>query len=160
MHLRFLALLPVATAITFLLFFSASSFVSAVERTILAEPPPGLIQVSAYESECDALFREIHDLSHEATSCDGEESAGLRSSLVGCDRSPLLCPSAMDNRIDREFRQLRTALNERCGVSLSLMDYAWRAGDGAFSEAQACGASHDWLESARSGAAEPRSFVF
>ena len=44
--------------ITVFILFSAWSFVSAVERSILAEPLPAPIQVSMYESECDALFRE------------------------------------------------------------------------------------------------------
>mgnify|MGYP006879511552 CR=1 FL=1 len=39
---------------------------------ILAEPLPAPIQVSMYESECNALFREIHELSHEVSGCETE----------------------------------------------------------------------------------------
>ena len=160
MQFRFLAFLPVAAVITFFILFSASSFVSAVERTILAEPLPAPIQVRMYESECDALFREIHDLSHEVSSCEAESVVPPPSLDAACQRSPLLCPAAMDNRVDREFKRLRDVLSERCGVSLSLMDYAWSGGEGSAGELRTCGASHDWLEAARSGEAEPSSFIF
>ena len=58
MHFRFLAFFPFAAVITVFILFSASSFVSTAERSILAEPLPAPIQVSMYESECDTLFRE------------------------------------------------------------------------------------------------------
>ncbi len=149
MRLRLIVFLPVAALIAFLLLISASSFVSALERSITTatESPP--LRVSRYETECDVLYREIHALSHAATTCEVQPS---------CEGSPLLCPAAMDARIDSEFQRLRSVLNERCGLSPGLLDYAW--GGGADGEGPSCGSAHDWLEAATRGEGQPTNFVF
>jgi hypothetical protein len=59
--------------------------------------------------------------------------------------------------MDREFERLRSALAERCGYPLGLMDYAW---GGPVREAFPCGATHDWMEAASSGEARPSLFLF
>lgn len=118
MRFRLIAFLPIATLITVGLLASASSIVFAIERSWsppVADLPP-LVHVRQFETECDALFREIHALSHATTRC-GENPV--------CFGSPLLCPAAMDEEIERDFQRLRKALNERCGLPLRLMDYAW-----------------------------------
>ena len=162
MRLRILACLPVAALITFIALLSASSFVSALEGSAssLEGLPsgrgghgggfgsPASITILRHESECDRLFREAHALSHEVTTCE---------LAPACQGSPLLCPAAQDQRVERAFERLRSVLHERCGVPLDLMDYAWGgpAGDGPD-----CGVAHDWMESAARGAAEPTHFVF
>ncbi len=115
MRLRLLAFFPLATGFALLLLFSASSFVSAVEQSGRSEQV-AWIPVSLLESECGTLYREIHALSHEISSC-GEDPL--------CLGTPILCAGALDSSIDREYERLRTELNERCGVPLNLMDYAW-----------------------------------
>ena len=52
--------------------------------------------------QCDVLRREIHALSHEVTPCELAPE---------CHGSPLLCPVALDPRIDREYERLRDALH-------------------------------------------------
>ncbi len=150
MGLRLLAFFPPAVLITFVLLLSGSSFVSAVEGSFLSEPNATStpISIKRYETECDVLHREIHALSHAATSCEEQPP---------CLGSPLLCPVAMNGEIERDFQRLRAALSERCGVPLGLMDYAW---GGPFGEASTCGDAHDWFESAASGLAEPSRYVF
>ena len=166
MRIRLIAYLPIATSISVLLLSSASSFVSAVERVWIPDSTDLLpiMRVRQFETECEELFREIHALSHETTRCD--ESAE-------CLGSPLLCPAAMDVEIEREFQRLRAALNERCGLSLRLMDYAWGEGVSASREGREtstggveredgarCSASHDWLEATTSGDIEATRFLF
>ena len=166
MRFRLIAFLPVATLITVALLSSASSFVFAVERAWVPHPVDLLpiMRVRQFETECDELFRELHALSHVTTRC--EESPA-------CAVSPLLCPAAMDVETDREFQRLRAALNERCGLSLRLMDYAWGVDRSASRESHessmagaehtggaSCGASHDWLEATTSGNVEDTRFLF
>jgi hypothetical protein len=164
--MRLFAFLPVATVITVVLLSSAASFVFAVERAWVPDPidPLPIVRLRQFETECDALFREIHALSHVTTGCEESHE---------CSGSPLLCPAAMDVEIEREFQRLRTALNERCGLPLRLMDYAWEEagsasrdahetspGEAEDTEDASCGASHDWLEAATSGNIEARRFLF
>ena len=175
MRLRLLACLPVAGLITFLLFLSAASLVSALERSVtgeeaLLEP----MRLTKLETVCDGLFRELHALSHEASIC------GERARCA--ERSPLLCPAALDEDVDDAYRRLRTALHAQCDFPLRLLDFAWQGpgggGDhgGARSEASgrpvsqlhgrspfaddACGERHDWLEAAASGEGEPANYSF
>ena len=149
MRLRLIAFFPLVGLVTFSLMASTSTFVSAVERRVLREPDqPTAHLASRYETECEALFQEIHALSHERTRCDAQPE---------CAGSSLLCPAAMDAEVDRAFRQLRIALHERCDVPVSLMDYAW---GGPIGETPVCGDSHDWLESMTSGKAKPTRFIF
>jgi hypothetical protein len=166
MRFRLIACLPVATLIAIALLSSASSFVFAVERAWLSDPVDLLpiIQVRRFETECDALFREMHALSHVTTRCEQSPE---------CAVSPLLCSVAMDVDVEREFQRLRMALNERCGLSLRLMDYAWGDGERALrdpyqtsmggagpQDAASCGAAHDWLEATTSGKVEATRFLF
>jgi hypothetical protein len=166
MRIRLIAFLPIATLISILLLSSASSLVSAVERAWIPHSTDLLpiMRVRQFETECEELFREIHALSHETTRCDESPE---------CLDSPLLCRSAMDVEIEREFQRLRTALNERCGLPLRLMDYAWGDGEWASREGRetssggferkhgtSCGASHDWLEATTSGNVEATRFLF
>ena len=148
MRLRLIAFLPIAALITFLLLVTASSFVSALERSLMTEPAePLAYPVKRYETECDALYREIHALTHRATQCD-----------ASCEGSPLLCPAAMDRALDLEFKRLRGVLHERCDLSPSLLDYAWVGGpEGGGPH---CGGAHDWLEAATRGEGSPGRFVF
>lgn len=85
MRLRLLVFLPLAGLITFLAFVSAASLVSALERSVvsedrLAEP----MRATRYETVCEALFREAHGLSNEATAC-GERHDWLDAATRGED---------------------------------------------------------------------------
>ena len=170
MRVRLIAFLPLATLISVLLLSSASSFVSAIERAWIPDSSDLLpiMRIRQFETKCDQLFREIHALSHETPRCDESRE---------CLGSPLLCPSTMDAEIDREFQRLRSVLNERCGLPLRLMDYAWGGGgdvEGSAlenrheawtggvggSSGEGCGPPHDWLEAATSGHVEPTRFLF
>lgn len=197
MRFRLLAFFPLAAVMALLILISASSFVSAVEEAVGQSGEAeqvAWIPISLLESECDVLYRKIHALSHEVTSC-GEDPL--------CLGTPILCPGALDSNIDREYERLRSELNERCGVPLNLMDYAWggpawgeRARSGTWAaqgssvnaardalsptgrhgprsssdsspprsrslrKPNQCGAAHDWLESAASGASEASQFFF
>lgn len=152
MRMRLLAFLPFSILVTLVLLLGASSLVSALDRTIIgiADSPDAssLIPLQQYESHCEALYREIHDLSHAATRCDERPE---------CAGSPLLCPAAMDEAIDRDFKRLRRLLSEQCGLPRGLMDYAW---GGPIGEEPVCGAAHDWLEAATSGETTRSNFVF
>ena len=148
MRLRYIAFLPLAALMTLVLFGSASSLVSALDRSLSAEVESPSMRLVRFETECDVLYREIHTLSHEVTTCQAEPT---------CSRSPLLCPVVVDEEFDREYRRLRTALNQECGVSLALMDYAW--GGPAWGE-PTCGRSHDWLEARANGQLDAQNFVF
>jgi len=175
MRLRLLAFLPLAAAITFLILLSASSLVSALERSFTpGEDPSGPVVVTRFETVCKGLFHELHVLSHEVTAC-AEQSP--------CDGSPLLCPTALDGQIDHEYQRLRAALHERCGYPFSLIDYARQGPRESIIEPEAfavaslapevsagigvervtggaCDGRHDWWESAMSGAAEPARYYF
>lgn len=176
MRLRLLVFLPLAGLITFFLLSAAASFVSALESPMVpGEAGPGPVRVTKYETFCDGLVRQLHALSHEVSRCGGPGA---------CDGSPLLCPVALDDEIDRTYRRLRASLHEKCGYPLRLIDFAWEekyepiedetirreAGfargqrssldeAGLFVEA-ACGARHDWLEAAASGESVPASYSF
>ena len=143
MRLRLIVFLPLAALITLGLFASTSSLVSALDRSLSAEAERPSMRLVRYETECDVLYREIHTLSHEVTTCQVEPT---------CSGSPLLCPVVMDEAFERDYRRLRTALNERCGVSLALMDYAWGG--------PICGRSHDWLEARANGRLDAHNFIF
>lgn len=182
MRFRLLAFFPLAVGLALFFLVSASSFVSAVETAVDRKSQTEMltwIPLSLIQSECDALYREIHALSHEVTRCGSDPL---------CLGSPILCPVALDPEVDREYARLRSELNERCGVPLNLMDYAWggpawgersRDGAGAASASHArigrqversssdserapnqCGAAHDWLESASSGTSEVSQYFF
>ncbi len=131
MRLRLIAFLPPAALIAFLLLVSASSFVSAVEGSLIAEFEVAStpIRVQRYESECDVLAREIRALSRSMTSCTGE---------LSCLGSPLLCAVTMDAEIERKYQGLRSVQNERCNVPPGL---GATAGDGAAGAPSACGFS-------------------
>ena len=155
MRLRLLAFLPLAAAITFLILLSASSLVSALERSVTpGEDPSGLVVVTRFEVVCKGLFHELHVLSREVTAC---------AEQLPCDGSPLLCPTALDDQIDHEYQRLRTALHERCDYPLSLIDYAWQRPRESIVErvfGGSCGERHDWLEHSMSGTAEPARYYF
>ena len=149
MRLRLIAFLPPAALVTFLLLVSASSFVSAVEQSLIAESAAVLvpIRVQSYESECDVLTRELRTLSHAVTSCDAEPS---------CLGSPLLCPVTMDANAEREYQRLRSALSERCEVPRGLMG----GSGGPVAEASGCGVHGAWFEAGAASATQPRQFIF
>ena len=173
MRLRLLAFLPLAGLITFLLLLSASSFVSALERSVVPEEVPGPMRITKYETVCEGLFRELHALSHEVSSC---------SDRPACEGSPLLCPAALDEEVDHAYRRLRTALHAQCDFPLQLIDYAWQGPSGSIAQRTAmveatglhashagepglfldatCGGGPDWLEAAASGEAEPSRYYF
>ena len=134
---------------------------------------PGPMRVTKYESVCDGLFRQLHSLSHEVTGC---------SQAVACEGSPLLCPAALDEEVDRTYRRLRTALHEQCDFPLRVIDFAWQGPSESIAHSTAmlhvgeshasheggseifagatCGERHDWLEAATSGEASPSRFYF
>jgi hypothetical protein len=174
MRLRLLVFLPLAGLITFLLLSGAASFVSALESSMVpGEAGPGPMLVTKYETYCDGLVRQLHALSHEVGRCGETRS---------CDGSPLLCPVALDDEIDRTYRRLRSSLHAQCGFPLRLIDFAWdgphasdgggrfgreagflktpaRDGNDPFVDAT-CGGRHDWLEAATSGEAAPTRYSF
>ena len=85
MRLRLLVLLPVAGLIAFLVFVSAASLVSALERSVVSEERlDEPMRVTRYETVCEALFREAHVLSNEATAC-GERHDWLDAATRGED---------------------------------------------------------------------------
>lgn len=158
MRLRLIVFLPAAALITFVLIGSASSLVSALERSLMGEEEAPPLRITRYETECDVLYREIHTLSHEVTTCETDPE---------CSGSPLLCPVVMNEDVSREYQRLRTALNQKCGVSLGLMDYVWGGpvwGEPTQGPEQgvvpSCGESHDWLEARANGHADAERFEF
>lgn len=174
MRLRLLAFLPLAVSITFFLLSSASSLVSALESSVARdEAAPQPMRITKYETFCDGLVRQLHALSHEVSHC---------GDLTVCEGSPLLCPAALDEEIDHAYRRLRATLHQQCGVPLRLIDFAWEGpvdpgeqggapGEGEIASGDhphesvlfveaTCGDRHDWLESARSGEAEPARYSF
>lgn len=138
MRFRTIAFLPPAAGITCLLLLSISSFVSAVEGASASGDldDPDRIRVQHHESECEGLLREIQMLSNSlatslsaalAESFTDPSGTPVRSCEVGprCSDSPLLCPAAREADVVREFARLRSALHQRCGFPLALMDDAW-----------------------------------
>jgi len=150
MRLRLIAFLPPAALIAFLLLVSASSFVSAVEGSLIAEFEVAStpIRVQRYESECDVLAREIRALSRSMTSCTGE---------LSCLGSPLLCAVTMDAEIERKYQGLRSVQNERCNIPPGL---GATAGGGAAGAASACGFFGEGFQAVAPGKAEPHYFIF
>ena len=82
MRWRHLVFLPFATVIGLAVITSASSFVSALERSVVVpvEPQRASIRLRRYETVCDGLSCEAHALSREAM---GLEARGA------CAGSPL-----------------------------------------------------------------------
>lgn len=164
MPLRLLAFLPPAMLITGLILVSVSSLFSVLD-TKLSPTPPELpaMQVQRYETTCDVLHREIHDLSRRTLACGREP---------GCVGSPLLCPIAMDADLEHEYQRLRHELNQECGVPLGLMDFAATDAVGAWSGAGeasrgagglpvSCAASHFAPDEETDGGTKlPRFFEF
>ena len=107
MRLRLIAFLPAAALVAGLLLVTTSSFVSAVERSWSAEPPPAPapIRIRRYETECEGLRREIDQLIEASTSCDRE---------LACLGSPLLCPITMTSKTEERYEALRETLADRC----------------------------------------------
>ena len=156
MQMRVLAFLPAAIVATAAVMLATSLFVDVVEAGLPSRPTQdaGPYRVSRYESLCDGLFRELHELTHRATRCDDDPR---------CERSPLLCSGALDEEIDREYRSLQAELETSCGFSGDLLDYAWRsapAGHTPDATGTSCGDAHDWLEAATVGEARPASYSF
>jgi hypothetical protein len=158
MRLRLIAFFPPAVLIAALLLVTASSFVSAVERSLIEESnlTPAPIRVQRHETECDALRRELETLFQTATSCDRD---------TACLRSPLLCPITMNPAAERRYRELRLTLADRCdvprgevgNVSGRVSRDVWEV---AAAEASSCAASHVWPESAVGEGVGPRSYLF
>lgn len=150
MRLRVIAFLPAAGLIAFVFLISASSFVSAVERSLRFDSDfvPSTIRIERYETDCDVLHREIRVLSQAATSCDEEPS---------CLGSPLLCPITMNLATAQEYRRLRSAISERCGVSPGSMNSTRSVLVGA---AATCGRSYPAPRLEASEEAEPDRFFF
>ena len=162
MRFRLLLSLPFSLLIVGLLLVSASSLVSAVEAPLGPEArlarfvtadgrgSERRVSIAVGESRCDVLRRELHALSHEVTPC---------ALAPECDGSPLLCPVALDDRIEREYERLRDALHAHCGMPRGLLDHAWELG--AQTElAEGCGLVHDGWEAAARGEAAPASYSF
>ena len=180
MHFRLLFSFPLSFVIVGLLLVSASTLFAAGQasappaRSPLAEQRGGGLASAGFPSgtsgmtdrsgpsvepiggdasvvdRCDRLRREIHALSHEITPCDlGPD----------CHGSPLLCPVALDPRIEREFARLRGSLESDCGVSTEPLDSDWEAG-AAFDLADRCALVHDGWEAAARGEAKPPTYTF
>lgn len=149
MRRRLAASFVIAFSLVAALLASTATFVSAVERSRApaAEPP---FEVRRYETACDVLRREIHVLSHRVVRCDLTPE---------CQGSPLLCPIAQDPRIEREYERLRDALHEQCGLSRSLLDFAWESG-AQVDLSEDCGVAHDGFEAAIRGESAPTSYSF
>lgn len=133
---------------------TAATLVSALEGDSSGEPgafAAEQIGTSSLERfDCDGLRREIHALSHEVTRCSTSDD---------CRGSPLLCPMALDPRIEREYERLREALHARCGLPRKLLDFAWVAGE-QVDLGEDCALVHDGFEAAVRGEATPTSYSF
>jgi hypothetical protein len=160
MRLRLLAFVPPAAVISALLLVSASSLVSALEAKLTPNVSSAIL-IQRYESFCDGLERRIEVLSRAATSCDQD---------IQCLGSPILCPIAMDEEMQREYRELQAERIEQCGIGgvseliaasagiASLMDLSIPPFD---VDANSCLAARNWLESAANReASDPSTFVF
>ena len=150
MRLRLIAFVPPALLMTLVLLLSMSTFVSAVERSLVGDSeivtPP--IRVQRFETECETLYREMYAISRAATSCDEEPS---------CLGSPLLCPVMMDDELEAEYQQLRTELIARCGDPHGL---AARAFGGPVAQVASCSVYQDWHQPSPIGPVGPGRFVF
>jgi len=147
MRLRLLAFVPPAAVISAVILVSASSLVSALEAKF-TPTVSSAIPIQRYESFCDRLERKIEVLSRAATSCDQD---------IQCLGSPILCPIAMDEEMQREYRELQAERSSQCGVAgvseliaaspgiASLMDLSISPFD---VDSNACYAARNWLESA------------
>jgi hypothetical protein len=153
MRFRLLLALPISLVLVGIILVSAATLVSAIEgRSDEAGGPAAISAIAsrAQTPQCDVLRREIHALSHEVTPCELAPE---------CHGSPLLCPVALDPRIDREYRRLRGALHEHCGLPRSLLDFAWEVGTQT-DLAETCELAHDGFEAAARGEARPTSYSF
>jgi hypothetical protein len=149
MRRRLIAAFVIASSLVAGLLASTATFVFAVERNRAPAPPPSF-EVQRHEAPCDVLRREIHALSHRVARCDLTPE---------CQGSPLLCPMAQDVRIEREYERLRDALHEQCGLSRSLLDFAWQSG-AQFDVSGDCFVAHDGFEAALRGESAPTSYSF
>lgn len=147
--LRLLVSLPFALLVGLLLIGSTSALVSAFEHGRDSRPAAA-IRVELFAESCDVLRHELHALSHAVSPCELPPD---------CHGSPLLCPVALDARIEREYARLRDALHEQCGLSRSLVDFAWDAGQ-QLESTDRCGLVHDGFEAAARGEARPASYSF
>ncbi len=146
--LRLLVSLSLALSIGLLLIASTSALVSAFEHG--ASEPIAAIRVELVAESCDVLRHELHALSHAVSPCELPPD---------CQGSPLLCPVALDASIEREYARLRDALHDQCGLSRSLVDFAWDAGQ-QLETTDRCGLVHDGFEAAARGEARPTSYSF
>lgn len=151
--LRLLVSFALSTVLVLLVLSSTSVLVSAIERQgdeASHEPAPIGEAIDPTASSCDDLRHALHALSHAVSPC---------ALPPACQGSPLLCPIALDARIEREYARLRDALHERCGLSRSLVDYAWETGQ-QIETTDRCGVVHDGFEAAARGEARPTSYSF
>ncbi|MBK7952046.1 MAG: hypothetical protein IPK00_25680 [Deltaproteobacteria bacterium] len=147
--LRLLVSFPIALLLGFMLIASTAALVSAVENRGASKPIEA-IRVELVAESCDVLRHELHALSHAVSPCELPPD---------CQGSPLLCPIALDARIEREYARLRDALHDQCGLSRSLVDFAWDAGE-QLESTDHCGVVHDGFEAAARGEARPTSYSF
>lgn len=169
MRFRLIVSLPLSLAIVGLLLVSASTLFAAVGNA-----PPSTFDGSAApaaretagtamhasaesieravpaEARCDRLRQEIRALSHEVTPCE------LAPECLG---SPLLCPIALDPRIEREYARLRETLQAECGLSPGLPGFAWAAG-AEVDLGERCEVAHDGREAAARGERALSTYTF
>ena len=158
MRVRCIAFLPLSVLITSLLWLLASSFVSTIESTLTPIIVPAIaagvvtptIELIRFETECEGLRRRIEELARKASSC---------AAHPGCLQSPLLCPIVMGEGLEREYDQLRRAVQARC---TGLPTYATRAGRACSigdeaCEARHCDAQNGWSDET---ASPPRPTIF
>lgn len=156
MRFRLLAFIPPAALISAALLVSASSLVSALEATFV-QAAPSVIAIERFETRCEVLDRKIGALSRAATSCDQD---------LQCLRSPILCPIAMDEEMERDYRALREERYEQCGVpripsELSSRSFSRDSVEAMTIDSSACSSAPNWQERAASGrATKPNVFVF
>lgn len=147
--LRLLVSFSLSTVLGLLFLSSTSLLVSAVEERGESTAVEA-ISVELVAPSCDGLRHALHALSHAVSPCELSPD---------CQGSPLLCPIALDPRIEREYARLRDALHARCGLSRSLVDFAWEAGR-QVETTDRCGVVHDGFENAARGEARPTSYSF
>jgi hypothetical protein len=144
--LRLAAFVPPAALISAAILMSASSLVSALESTLTPVASTAIV-IERIESRCDELDRKIEALSRAATSCDQD---------LQCLQSPILCPIAMDERAERDYRALREERHEHCSIPLLRPE----SSSARFREVspgtsavdwRACRSLPNWLESAEQG---------
>ncbi|MFO0691270.1 MAG: hypothetical protein U0900_21405 [Myxococcota bacterium] len=144
---RLLVFMPLAAIVSLLLIGSTAALVSALEHEREAVPT---MPVALVDESCDVLRHELHTLSHTLSPCELPPV---------CQGSPLLCPVALDARIEHEYARLRDALHDRCGLARSLVDFAWEAGQ-QIERGDHCAFVHDRFEAAARGEARPESYSF